>query len=186
MKSLKIGSGNQYMHRESADYRKAVRRKFHAYHTFVMAGIIAQGLLHYLSSEHAEVVWRSFGSWLRTIRKGLAPSEFVVATALRHSLSEFLLVTPEEQKLAKFIRERQDPDRFDVFRMASWWNSVLLSTLTLTDITTGWTECLPLLRKSAGDVIIGLKLAQELLPFPLLGVDTALLNKSKFDQFQRH
>jgi hypothetical protein len=31
---------------------------------------------------------------------------------------------------------------------------------------------LPLLRKSAGDVIVGLKLAQELLPFPLLGVDT--------------
>ena len=47
-----------------------------------------------------------------------------------------------------------------------------LNTLTLTDITTGWTECLPLIRKSAGDVIIGLKLAKELLPFPLLGVDT--------------
>ena len=51
-------------------------------------------------------------------------------------------------------------------------NGSFLNTLTLTDITTGWTECLPLLRKSAGDVIIGLKLAQELLPFPLLGVDT--------------
>jgi hypothetical protein len=47
-----------------------------------------------------------------------------------------------------------------------------LNTLTLTDITTGWTECLPLLRKSAGDVIIGLKIAQEILPFPLLGIDT--------------
>ena len=51
-------------------------------------------------------------------------------------------------------------------------NGAFLNTLTLTDITTGWTECMPLLRKSAGDVIIGLKLAQELLPFPLLGVDT--------------
>ena len=51
-------------------------------------------------------------------------------------------------------------------------NGSFLNTLTLTDITTGWTECLPLLRKSAGDVIIGLKLAQDLLPFPLLGVDT--------------
>jgi hypothetical protein len=118
MKSLKIGSGNQYMHRETEEYREAVRRKLHAYHTFVMAGTIAQGLLHYLSSEHAELVWRSFGSWLRTIREGLAPSEFVVATALRHSLPEFLLVSPEEQKLAKFICERQAPDRFDVFRMA--------------------------------------------------------------------
>lgn len=47
-----------------------------------------------------------------------------------------------------------------------------LNTLTLTDISTGWTECLPLIRKSSGDVIIGLKLAQNLLPFPLLGFDT--------------
>ena len=46
-------------------------------------------------------------------------------------------------------------------------NGAFLNTLVLTDITTGWTECLPLLRKSAGDVIIGLKLAKELLPFPL-------------------
>jgi hypothetical protein len=51
-------------------------------------------------------------------------------------------------------------------------NGAFLNTLTLTDITTGWTECLPLLRMSAGDVIIGLKLAQERLPFPLLGIDT--------------
>jgi hypothetical protein len=51
-------------------------------------------------------------------------------------------------------------------------NGAFLNTLTLTDITTGWTECMPLLRKSAGDVIIGLKIAQELLPFPLLGIDT--------------
>lgn len=51
-------------------------------------------------------------------------------------------------------------------------NGAFLNTLTLTDITTGWTECLPLLRKSAGDVIIGLKLAQDLLPFPLLGINT--------------
>jgi hypothetical protein len=51
-------------------------------------------------------------------------------------------------------------------------NESFLNTLTLTDITTGWTECSPLLRKSAGDVIIGLKLEQELLPFPLLGVDS--------------
>ena len=51
-------------------------------------------------------------------------------------------------------------------------NGSFLNTLTLTDISTGWTECLPLLRKTSGDVIIGLKLAQDLLPFPLLGVDT--------------
>jgi hypothetical protein len=36
-----------------------------------------------------------------------------------------------------------------------------LSTLTLTDIATGWTECLSLLKR-----------VQQLLPFPLLGMDT--------------
>jgi len=51
-------------------------------------------------------------------------------------------------------------------------NGSFLNTLTLTDISTGWTECLPLIRKSSGDVISGLKLAQNLLPFPLLGFDT--------------
>ena len=61
-------------------------------------------------------------------------------------------------------------------------NGAFLNTLTLTDITTGWTECLALLRKSAGDVIIGLKLAQELLPFPLLGVDTD--NGSEFINYE--
>ena len=119
MTPLRRGKGNQYMHREGKEYREAVKRKLHAYHTFVMAGIVAQGLMHYLSSEHAKLVWCSFGSWLRTIRQGLAPSEFVVATALRHSLPEFLLVSSEEEKLAKFINERQDLDRFEVFRMAS-------------------------------------------------------------------
>ncbi len=47
-----------------------------------------------------------------------------------------------------------------------------LYTLTLTDIATGWTECLPLLNKSQETVIAALKRAQHLLPFPMLGLDT--------------
>src|SRR6266571_1268698 len=47
-----------------------------------------------------------------------------------------------------------------------------LYTLTLTDIATGWTECFPLLTKSAEAVVSALKRAQQLLPFPLLGIDT--------------
>ena len=38
------------------------------------------------------------------------------------------------------------------------------------------------MRKSAGDVIIGLKLAQELLPFPLLGIDSD--NGSEFINYE--
>ena len=119
MKPLKRGNGNQYLHREPAAYRKAVKRKLHAYHVFVQAGIVAQGLARYLAACHPRQVWRSFGSWLRTIRPGLAPSELVVTTALRHGLPEFLLDRTQGHILAKFIVERQDPDRSDVFRPAA-------------------------------------------------------------------
>ena len=119
LEPIKRRGGNQYLHHKTEEYRNAVKRKIHAYHTFVMAGIVAQGLLHYLSAEHASLVWRSFGSWLRTIRPGLAPSEFVVVTALRHSLSTFLLAAPKKHTLVKFIRDRQDLSRLDVFRLAS-------------------------------------------------------------------
>jgi hypothetical protein len=47
-----------------------------------------------------------------------------------------------------------------------------LSTLTLTDLATGWTECIPLLEKSANAVLAALEQARTLFPFPLLGIDT--------------
>jgi hypothetical protein len=47
-----------------------------------------------------------------------------------------------------------------------------LYTLTLTDIATGWTECLPLLNRNQEAVVAALKRARQLLPFPLLGLDT--------------
>jgi hypothetical protein len=47
-----------------------------------------------------------------------------------------------------------------------------LYTLTVTDLATGWTECLPLLEKSADSVLAALEQARKLLPFPLLGIDT--------------
>jgi hypothetical protein len=51
-------------------------------------------------------------------------------------------------------------------------NGAFLNTLVLVDISTGWLECMPLLRKSAKDVIDGLRVADLLLPFPLQGLDT--------------
>src|SRR5229473_3140519 len=47
-----------------------------------------------------------------------------------------------------------------------------LYTLTLTDIATGWTECLPLLGRGESAVVAALKRAKPLLPFPILGLDT--------------
>jgi hypothetical protein len=119
MKPLRRRNGNQYLHRESSAYRDAVKRKINAYHVFIHAGLVSQGLLQYLAANVPKLVWASFGSWLRTIRPGIAPSELVVATALRHSLPEFLLNTAQHNIFAKFIVHRQDPDRLEVFRIAS-------------------------------------------------------------------
>ena len=51
-------------------------------------------------------------------------------------------------------------------------NGAFLNTLVLVDICTGWLECMPLLRKSAQDVIDGLRVVDDLLPFRLQGLDT--------------
>jgi hypothetical protein len=47
-----------------------------------------------------------------------------------------------------------------------------LYTLTLTDIATGWTECLPLLGRGQEAVVAALTRVRQVLPFPLLGIDT--------------
>jgi hypothetical protein len=88
MTPLRYRNGNQHLHRRSADYRNHVRRKMRPYHVFIQAGVVAQGLLQYLAVAAPELVWDSFGSWLRTIRPGIPPSEFVVVAefiANRHN-----------------------------------------------------------------------------------------------------
>jgi len=119
MVRLLYRNGNQYLHRKSADYRSHVKRKINAYHVFIQAGVIAQGLLQYLAVAAPKLVWDSFGSWLRTIRPGIPPSEFVVANALRQKLPEFLMSYAESDSLAKFIADRQDTGNMRIFRLAS-------------------------------------------------------------------
>lgn len=118
MKPLRRRNGNQYLHRESLAYRNDIKRKLNAYHIFIQAGVVAQGLLQYLAAVFPQLVWDSFGSWLRTIRPGIPPSEMVVATALRQRLPEFLLGNPECSFFAKFILDRQDPDKYGLLRMS--------------------------------------------------------------------
>jgi len=47
-----------------------------------------------------------------------------------------------------------------------------INTLVLVDVSTGWLEFLPLLQKGSTEVIDGFTVAKDLLPFPLLGIDT--------------
>lgn len=44
-------------------------------------------------------------------------------------------------------------------------------TMVLTDIATGWTECVPVRTRESGLVIAAIQRARSLFPFPLLGVD---------------
>jgi len=119
MTPLRRVSGNQYLHRKSKAYRHAVRRKTAAYHRHVQLGLIAQGLLQILAATTPKLVWRCFGSWIRTVRAGLAPSEQVVAVALRNTLPEFLATAAKTAILVKFIRERLDLSRTEGTSLAA-------------------------------------------------------------------
>jgi hypothetical protein len=119
MTPLRRVSGNQYLHHKSDDYRNAVRRKIAAYHRHIQLGLIAQGLLQLLSATKPTLVWQSFGSWIRTLRPGLAPSEQVVSIALRNTLPEFLATAAKPSILVKFIRDRLDLSRTEGTTLAA-------------------------------------------------------------------
>ena len=110
MDPIKRAGKNQYLHKKTEAYRAAVRRKLAAYHRFIQLGLIAQGLLLVLSTTVPDAVWSHFGSWLRTIRPNLCPSEAVVAMALRNTLPHFLAGDATDPAFAKFLTERLDPE----------------------------------------------------------------------------
>jgi hypothetical protein len=119
MKPIKRFSGDQYIHKKPEKYRRAVQRKMDAYHRFVQTGLIAQGLLQYLSASFPRLVFSSFGSWFRTIRTDFSPSELVTAIALRQSLPEFLSDSSQESIFKKFIIERIDLNRSEGLRLVA-------------------------------------------------------------------
>lgn len=108
MTPLSRRSGNQYLHMKTDNYRRLVRRKMDAYHRYVQLGCIAQGLLQHLSLNFRKKVWLHFNSWMRTMKPGKSPSEAVVAQALRSSLPEFLVCSPDIHDLKKFIMNNAD------------------------------------------------------------------------------
>lgn len=112
-------SGNQHLHRKTSFYRDHVRRKIAAYHAHIQLGVIAQGLLQTLAIRCTAAVWKHFGSWLRTIRPGIMPSELVVSIALRHGLPLFLADSSDDHALVKFIRQRLDLSRHEGAFLAS-------------------------------------------------------------------
>jgi hypothetical protein len=119
MTPLRRVSGNQYLHRKPKSYRDGVRRKMAAYHRHIQLGLIAQGLLQILSATVPQRIWRSFGSWIRTIRPGLAPSEQVAAIALRNTLPDFLADPETASIFAQFLQDRIDLSRAEGTRLVA-------------------------------------------------------------------
>jgi hypothetical protein len=119
MKPIKRFSGDQHIHKKPEKYRRAVQRKMDAYHRFVQTGLVAQGLLQYLSASFPQLVFSSFGSWFRTIRTDFSPSELVTAIALRQNLPEFLSDSSQDSIFKKFIIERIDMNRSEGLRLVA-------------------------------------------------------------------
>jgi len=91
--------GDQDLQFSSRDFKARVAEKLHAYNLFIQSGLIAQGLLQYLSIHCYTAVWNHFCTWFRTIRRNTLPSEMVTALAMTNTYNEFLA---DEQKWGIF------------------------------------------------------------------------------------
>jgi len=74
---------------------------------------------HRIGDTDGEETWACFGSWIRTIRPGIPPSEQVVGMALSHCRPEFLASNQKNSDLVLFIRERIAPDRAEGLRLVA-------------------------------------------------------------------
>ena len=119
MTPIRNNDKGQKIYNKSAQYRCAVKRKLKAYHIYVQLACIAQGLLQHLALSFGDRVWREFRSWLRTMNTHRPPSELVVTYAMRHSLFEFLAVTPNDHGLKKILLENMDTDQVPQLHMAA-------------------------------------------------------------------
>ena len=117
MDKIKRGTGDQYLHHKSEKYREQVKRKIRAYELHIQFGLIAQGMLQYLSVTFPKEIWFKFGSWLRTMNSDACPSEQVTAMALRHSFPEYLFQLPDGHSLKKFLADKLDYSRCSYFRL---------------------------------------------------------------------
>ena len=119
MQPTKRGDLDINLFEKEKKYQTNVKKKLAAYHCHIQLGLIAQGLLQYLACVHSKSIWNSFGSWLRTIRQNVPPSELVTSMALRNTLPRFLLDDTHHANLKKFIIEKIDIDRHEGWRLVA-------------------------------------------------------------------
>jgi hypothetical protein len=111
MAPVKRASGDRNLQFAPNKFKEGVTRKLRSYNLFILVGFIAQGLLQYLSIYSSEIVWKNFGTWLRTIRQNMLPSEMVVSVAMANTYNEFLVVDKYVPIFKKFLLEKIDIKR---------------------------------------------------------------------------
>ena len=91
-----------------------------AYHRYVLLGCIAQGILQHLSLRFRKEAWAHFisHSWMRTMTPSKPPSEAVVAHALKVTLPEFLMNSPQDHTLKLFLLHAADLERCRELQLA--------------------------------------------------------------------
>jgi len=113
---LRCHNGNQYTPSQIARLRNRVKRNMRAYHAFIQAGVVAQGLLQYL----AVAALPSLFGVLRVLAAHHSSRHpalgVVVAKALAPDTSRILMGPAKSDSLTKFIAERQDMQNMPLFR----------------------------------------------------------------------
>ncbi len=130
------------------------------------------GYVHLSEQHHSQVLTMSAATADRLLQPHRTPA------ASTHSLS-LTQAGPllKDQIPLRLFHQWDDarPSFLEADLVAHCGNSVqgnFLYTLTLTDVATGWTECLPLLFRSPEAVQAAIEQARALFPFPILGIDT--------------
>ena len=89
-----------------ANIAKKINQKIQTIELFITCAGIAQGLLVYLSIQHADTVAKQARFWLRTKRGGVA-GERIAAAYVKLSLRNLMKATPKANPLEKFLSEKQ-------------------------------------------------------------------------------
>ena len=129
-----------------------------------------QGSLQLTEEERRQVLAMSVSTAERYLRTQHKPCVHGISTTTPGLLSKSQL------SVCMFSPWEEDRPGFVEMDLVSHCGDHLdgnfLYTLTLTDLATGWTECIPLLEKRTDAVLAAFVQARTLFPFPLLGIDT--------------
>lgn len=104
----KRGQKNKFIQFEEPLIKQKFMKKIRTYHIYILLGFIAQGLMHYMAIFYKDGIWAKFGTWMRTMRKDLAPSEKVVSLAMERCFLEFLTDDSKPCIFKKFLLARAD------------------------------------------------------------------------------